>query len=156
MSSHDPTSPRPHRNPPPLTPAERALHDVLIGRAAPTAITLAEETFALAACHLDDWPFARVRLRRARRHLLAQLHGERPGAAPVDDLWFAARLIVRALDADVGLTDLEMLALFDAIGLPLDAVPVCAVAAGPRTEAAFRLAAHVTALDDCPDFDDLD
>ncbi len=158
MSSHDPTSKKPHRNPPPLTPAERALHDALIGLAAPTAITLAEETFALAACHLDDWPTARLRLRRARRHVLARLHGEPVGVEPTDDLWFAARLIVRALDADVGLTDLETLALFDAIGLPLDAVPVFDAPEATRTRAAHVLTEALRRLDpaDLSDLDDDD
>jgi len=159
MSSHDPTK-KPHQNPPPLTPAERALHDVLIGRAAPTAITLAEHTFALAACDLDDWPLARLSLRRARRHVLSKLHGEPVGAEPSDDLWFAARLIVRALDADVGFTDLETIALFDAIGLPLDAVPIWGAPSSPRTRTAQLLAEYLDVLgidpEDPTDFDDLD
>lgn len=156
MSSHDPTH-KPHRNPPPLTPAERVLHDALIGLAAPTAITLAEETFALAACHLDDWPTARVRLRRARRHVLARLHGEPSGGEPTDDLWFAARLIVRVLDADVGLTEHETLALFDAIGLPIDAVPVFDAPEARRTRAARALADALRWLAPVePDAHDLD
>lgn len=154
MSSHDPAT-KPHRNPAPLTPAERALHDALIGHATPTVITLAEETFALAACHIEDWPIGNVRLRRARRYLLAKLHGASVGDDPTDDLWFAARLIVRALDADVGLTDLEMVALFDALGLPIDAVPVLDAPASPRTCAARALAEMLRSLDPDPD-DDLD
>ncbi len=155
MSSHAPTN-QPHQNPAPLSPAERALHDALIGHAAPTAITLAEETFALAACHLVDWPIGNLRLRRARRYLLAKLHGAPAGDEPTDDLWFAARLIVRALDADVGLTDLEMVALFDAIGLPIDAVPVFDVPS-PRTHIARALAELLRLLDPDPDSDpDLD
>lgn len=154
MSCHDPVT-KSHRNPAPLTPAERALHDARIGHATPTVITLAEETFALAACHLDDWPIGNVRLRRARRYLLAKLHGAPVGDEPTDDLWFATRLIVRALDADVGLTDLEMVALFDAIGLPIDAVPVFDAPASPRSRAARALVELLRVLDPDPD-DDLD
>ncbi|MCA9676211.1 MAG: hypothetical protein H6708_27750 [Kofleriaceae bacterium] len=146
MSCHAPASKKPHQNPTPLTPAERAVYDAMCGVGRPTSVTLTEETFALAACHLEDWPLAHARLRRARRYLLAQLHGADGGAAPTEDLWFAAQWIVRALDADLGLSTVELIALFDAIGLPIDALPVRAQREAPRSRAARAAVARLRRL----------
>ena len=115
----DPT--KPHRNPAPLSPAERAVFDALMGIAEPTEVTLAEEVFAMASCELE-WPEAIDRLRRARRHVLRTLHGETFGLPPEDDLWFAARFIARVLDEQAFAPN-EVVSIFDAIGLPTDAVP---------------------------------
>src|SRR5688500_18073913 len=89
---------KPHRNPTPLTPAERAVFDALMGRPEPTTVALAEEAFALAMCDVEDWPAANDRLRRARRHVLRHLYGEPLGLEPTEDLWFAALWITRSLD----------------------------------------------------------
>lgn len=113
---------KPHRNPTPLTAAERAVFDAMMGRPEPTTVALAEEAFALAACDVEDWPAAIDRLRRARRHVLRALHGEQLGLEPTDDLWFAAQFIARSLDVSA-FTESEVVAVLDAIGLPTEAVP---------------------------------
>lgn len=112
---------KPHRNPAPLTTAERAVFDALMGIAEPTEVTLAEEVFAMAGCELE-WPEAIDRLRRARRHVLLTLHGETFGLPPTEDLWFAARFIARVLD-EAAFSPNDVVAIFDAIGLPTEAVP---------------------------------
>ncbi|MCB9508269.1 MAG: hypothetical protein H6697_11480 [Myxococcales bacterium] len=114
---------KPHQNPTPLTPAERALFDALMGRPEPTAVALAEEAFALARCDVEDWPAADDRLRRARRHVLRTLHGERFGLEPTEDLWFAALWIARSL-SESGFSPSEVVVVLDAIGLPTEAVPL--------------------------------
>lgn len=114
---------KPHRNPTPLTPAERAVFDALMGRPEPTTVALAEEAFALAMCDVEDWPAANDRLRRARRHVLRCLYGEPLGLEPTEDLWFAALWITRSLD-ESGFSASEVVAVLDAIGLPTEAVPV--------------------------------
>lgn len=114
---------KPHRNPTPLTATERAVFDAMMSRPEPTAIALAEEVFALAAFDATDWSAAKDRLRRARRHVLRCLYAEPLRLEPTDDLWFAALFIARSLDVS-GFSESEVVAVFDAIGLPTEAVPL--------------------------------
>jgi hypothetical protein len=113
-----------HKNPTPLSPEDRATYDSMIHPRPAGRTQLAEEVFAIAFGAAEDWPRAKRHLDAAKRYVLASLHGARKRpAVPVIDLWFAAEMIARSLEADLGMTEPEVVALFDAIGLPVDAVP---------------------------------
>jgi len=113
-----------HKNPPPLTREQRRAYEAMIAPRPSTHVQLAEQAFALAFDGLgDDWPRARTHLDIARKYVLCRLGGGRPCRASDVDVWFAAELIARTLEADVGMTWLEIVALFDAIGLPVETVP---------------------------------
>jgi hypothetical protein len=113
-----------HKNPTPLTRQQRRAYEALSAPRPSTRVQLAEQAFALAFDGLgDDWPRARTHLDIARKYVLFQLGAGRPCRASDVDLWFAAELIARTLEADVGMTWIEIAALFDSIGLPIETVP---------------------------------
>jgi hypothetical protein len=90
----------------------------------PAALPVAEIVtwaFELVADVVSDWPEARERVERAQ----ACLAGEAARASD-DDLEFAADLIARTLEADVGVSMADVVAILDRIGLPTDAVPLAA------------------------------
>lgn len=135
MSSHTPRT----LMPAPLTTADRVAFDRLHARVPRPTIDLFERTFDLLEASLDDWASALRRVRRVRRYLAFHIRGARPDIDLTVDLWFTATLAARVLDADVGLTAAEMIALFDAVGLPTEAVPQFAQPS-PRTPLADELA----------------
>jgi len=75
--------------------------------------------FAELAGVVEDWPTAARRVERARAGL-----GGRPGVASADDLEFTADLLARTLEADLGLSMVDVVRVLDRLGLPTDGVPI--------------------------------
>ncbi len=148
---------QPWKNPPPL-PKGMTMTPAHARRTPNDDEQLARDVFALASLHVVDWPEAERRLEAARRHVLHTLRAEvgTVVALDEDDLWFATRFLIRALDDDVGLTPCEIVAVLDAIGMPTDAVAMFAPVGAARGSAAFVLIAAATraaiahAVEVCP------
>ena len=93
-------------------PARAAVRDL-----ANWALDIAEKSH-------DDWPAARVHIRKTRRFIDARIAGKRSNAASLEDLEFTASLLTRIFDEDLGLALSEALTILDSLSLPVDAVPV--------------------------------
>ena len=85
---------------------------------------LANWALDIAEKSLDDWPAARLHVRKTRRFIDARIGGKRSNAASLEDLEFTATLLTRIFDEDLGLGLSEVLTILDSISLPVDAVPV--------------------------------
>lgn len=93
-------------------PAISALHD------------LAAWAFDIAERDVRGWREAERRVRNARRFVLAGIRGYRARRVPYEDVMFTAGLLVRIFDDDLSLGISEMVAIFDALGLPTEVVPL--------------------------------
>ncbi len=93
-------------------PAIAAVHD------------LAAWAFDLAEGDVADWPEGLRRVRSARRFVFARLRGKRPHGFPVEDFLFTTGLFIRIFEADLHLPFSDMVAIFDQLGFPTDAVPL--------------------------------
>lgn len=114
-------------------PAISALHDL-----AAWALEIAERD-------VRDWPEAQRRVRCARRFVLARIRGARARRVPYEDVIFTAGLLVRIFDDDLALGMSEMVAIFDALGLPTELVPIVprnASAASAKQPSPSPQAAH--------------
>lgn len=78
--------------------------------------------FDLAHRNVADWPEGKRRVQRTRRALLDRLHGRRARASD-EDVLFTAALLVRILDADLGLGLGDVLSVLVELGLPTADVP---------------------------------
>lgn len=78
--------------------------------------------FDLAERSAGDWPAARRKVKRARRAMLAMLHG-RPMRPADEDVLFTASLLIRVLDADLGLGFSDIVSVLAELGLPTADVP---------------------------------
>lgn len=85
---------------------------------------LATWAFDLAENHLDDWPAARLHIRKTRQFIEARIAGKCSSTASVDDILFTADLLARIFDEDLDLGLSEALTILDMLELPLDAVAV--------------------------------
>ena len=110
--------------------------------------------FDLADENVADWPAARRQVSNARRLVRASIAGKRSGPVPHEDVVFAASLLVRILDADLGLGLADVTTVLEELGLPTEeAAPVPPrgrVTAAPkrRPPAVVVPAAASTAADD--------
>jgi hypothetical protein len=78
----------------------------------------------LAMQNVVDWPEGKRRVKSARRVLGTLMRGKAArGGAADEDVAFTAALLVRILDADLGLGLGAIAAIFDELGLPSDHVP---------------------------------
>ncbi len=93
-------------------PAIAAVHD------------LAAWALDLAARDVADWPEGQRRVHAARRFVLACLRGKRTRGVPIDDVLFTAGLLARIFEADLHLPMSDMVAIFDRLGFPTEAVPL--------------------------------
>ena len=100
-------------------PARAAIHEL-----ASWALDIAERA-------VDDWPTGRAHVRNTRRFVEAQIAGNRPRGASIDDVMFTARLLARIFDDELGLDLSDALTIFDILQLPLDVVPIHRAAPRP-------------------------
>ncbi len=92
-------------------PARAAIHEL-----AAWALDIAERA-------VGDWPSGRTHVRNTRRFVEAQIAGNRPTGASIDDVMFTARLLARIFDDELGLDLSDARTIFDILALPLDVVP---------------------------------
>lgn len=122
------TLPRTRRNKKKAAPALTAAKAPWIakgidyGPATSAAREIASWALGLAERSAYDWPEARVRVRNARRWVLARIDGTQ-GHAPFADVVFTAQLLARIFDEDLGLDLADALSIFDRLDLPTDLVP---------------------------------
>lgn len=83
---------------------------------------LIDWAFNVAAASVADAPADVRRVRNARRYALAAIHGKADPRS-VDDVVFAAGLLARVLDADLGLGLGDIVTVLEQMGLPADDVP---------------------------------
>ncbi|MBK7197613.1 MAG: hypothetical protein IPH80_34635 [Myxococcales bacterium] len=83
---------------------------------------LIDWAFGVAAASVADAPADVRRVRNARRYALAAIHGKADPRS-VDDVVFAAGLLARVLDADLGLGLGDIVTVLEQMGLPADDVP---------------------------------
>ena len=83
---------------------------------------LIDWAFNIAAASVADAPADVRRVRNARRYALASIHGKADPRS-VDDVVFAAGLLARVLDADLGLGLGDIVTVLEQMGLPADDVP---------------------------------
>ena len=83
---------------------------------------LIDWAFGVAAASVADAPVDVRRVRNARRYALAAIHGKADPRS-VDDVVFAAGLLARVLDADLGLGLGDIVTVLEQMGLPADDVP---------------------------------
>ena len=83
---------------------------------------LIDWAFGVAAASVADAPADARRVRNARRYALAAIHGKADPRS-VDDVVFAAGLLARVLDADLGLGLGDIVTVLEQMGLPADDVP---------------------------------
>jgi hypothetical protein len=93
------------------------------GPATSAAREIASWALDLAERGAEDWPEARLRVRNARRWVLARIDGKQRHA-PFADIVFTAQLLARIFDEDLGLDLADALSIFDRLDLPTDLVPV--------------------------------
>ena len=102
-------------------PAVAAIHD------------LAAWAFDLATRDVTEWPEGRRRVAAARRFVLARLRGKRPRGVPFEDVLFTAGLLARIFEAELRLSMPDVVAIFDRLGFPTEAVPLV-----PRASSSAR------------------
>ncbi|MBP6627872.1 MAG: hypothetical protein KA297_00485 [Kofleriaceae bacterium] len=85
---------------------------------------LAAWAFDLAARDVADWPEGQLRVRTARRYVLARLRGKYQRSAPAEDVLFTAGLLARIFEAEIGLGMSDVVGILDSLGLPTDMVPL--------------------------------
>jgi hypothetical protein len=78
----------------------------------------------IAEDDVQDWPEARQRVRRVRRALLDTIRGRRHLGASIEDAVFVTQLLVRIFEHDLGVDMGEIALLIEALGLPVDEVPI--------------------------------
>jgi hypothetical protein len=78
----------------------------------------------IAEDDVQDWPEARQRVRRVRRALLDSIRGRRHLGASIEDAVFVTQLLVRIFEHDLGVDMGEIALLIEALGLPVDEVPI--------------------------------
>ena len=100
-------------------PARAAIHEL-----ASWALDIAERA-------VDEWPAGRTHVCNTRRFVEAQIAGNRPRGASIDDVMFTARLLARIFDDELGLDLSDALTIFDILALPLDVVPIHRAAPRP-------------------------
>ncbi len=83
---------------------------------------LIDWAFGVATASVADAPADVRRVRNARRYALAAIHGKADPRS-VDDVVFAAGLLARVLDADLGLGLGDIVTVLEQMGLPADDVP---------------------------------
>ncbi|MBL8626826.1 MAG: hypothetical protein JNK64_36395 [Myxococcales bacterium] len=83
---------------------------------------LIDWAFNVATASVADAPADVRRVRNARRYALASIHGKADPRS-VDDVVFAAGLLARVLDADLGLGLGDIVTVLEQMGLPADDVP---------------------------------
>ena len=83
---------------------------------------LIDWAFGVAAASVADAPADVRRVRNARRYALAAIHGKADPRS-VDDVVFAAGLLARVFDADLGLGLGDIVTVLEQMGLPADDVP---------------------------------
>ncbi len=92
---------------------------------------LATWALDIAEHAVDDWPAGRAHVRKTRGFVDAQIAGNRPSRASIDDVMFTARLLARIFDDELGLDLSDALAIFDILALPLEVVPIRRAAPRP-------------------------
>lgn len=115
------------KKPSPAVAASRApwiFDGIDYGPARAAVRDLANWALDIAEKSLDDWPAARVHIRKTRKFIEARIAGKRSNAASADDIMFTTDLLARIFDEDLGLGISEVLAILDALELPVDAVPM--------------------------------
>lgn len=81
----------------------------------------------LAMQSVAHWPAAKRRVSNARRNLRSFMRGKAPrGRGVEEDIAFTAALLVRILDADLGLGIGDIATVFDELGLSTEHVPSAA------------------------------
>lgn len=103
-------------------PAVAAVHD------------LAAWAFDLATRDVAEWPEGQRRVAAARRFVLARLRGRRPRRVPFEDVLFTAGLLARIFESELRLSMSDMVAIFDKIGFPTEAVPLMPRASSRRPQ----------------------
>jgi len=88
---------------------------------------LAAWVFALAERATEDWPTGRVHVRNTRAFVEARLADRPVRRASVEDVMFTAELLARIFDDDLELDRAEMLAIFEQLALPTDALPLATI-----------------------------
>jgi hypothetical protein len=78
----------------------------------------------IAEDDVQDWPEARQRVRRVRRALLDTIRGRNQRGASIEDAVFVTQLLVRIFEHDLGVDMGEVALLIEALGLPVDEVPI--------------------------------
>jgi hypothetical protein len=99
----------------------------------------------IAEDDVQDWPEARQRVRRVRRALLDTIRGRRHLGASIEDAVFVTQLLVRIFEHDLGVDMGEIALLIDALGLPVDEVPIVR-RPQPTTRTATRAPAPIAVL----------
>lgn len=79
--------------------------------------------FEVATKSVAGWPQGKRRVRNAFRYLRAIVRGKRVRTEPREDVMFTAALLIRVLDADLGLGMCQIADVLDQLGLPSDHVP---------------------------------
>lgn len=95
---------------------------------------LATWAFDVAERDVADWPEGLHRVHTARRFVLARIRGKRARRVPFEDVVFTAGLLARIFDDELRLGMNEVVAIFDALHLPTELVPLSPRPA-PRTGA---------------------
>jgi hypothetical protein len=78
----------------------------------------------IAEDDVKDWPEARQRVRRVRRALLDSIRDRRNLGASIEDVVFVTQLLVRIFEHDLGVDMGEIALLIEALGLPVEEVPI--------------------------------
>jgi hypothetical protein len=115
------------KKPSPAVAASRApwiFDGIDYGPARAAVRDLANWALDIAEKNIDDWPAARLHIRKTRKFVEARMAGKRSSAASTEDILFTTELLVRIFDEDLGLGISEALTILDALELPSEAVPM--------------------------------